>query len=65
MSRDPLDELAESFLAEFREGRDPSITDFAARHPEYAADIRELFPALLMLSEVGAESSAERGKPET
>jgi hypothetical protein len=48
---DPLEQLAESFLARLRAGERPSLEEYAARHPELAADIRELFPALMVMEE--------------
>jgi len=55
--RNPVEELAESFLRRYREGELPSITEFVARHPELAAEIRELFPALLVMEQAGARES--------
>src|SRR6516225_4635675 len=55
--RNPVEELAESFLRRYREGELPSITEFVARHPELASEIRELFPALLVMEQAGARES--------
>jgi WD40 repeat protein/serine/threonine protein kinase len=44
---DRLDRLAEAFLARLRRGERPSISEFEALHPELAAEIRDLFPALV------------------
>jgi serine/threonine-protein kinase len=41
--------LLEEFLARARRGAGPSVEDYAARHPELAGPIRELFPTLLVL----------------
>jgi hypothetical protein len=38
--RDPFEAVAESFLARYRAGEHPSITDYAARYPELADQIR-------------------------
>ena len=51
---DPLEDptfaaLLEEFLARARSGEGPSPEDYAARHPELAGPIRELFPTLLVL----------------
>jgi serine/threonine protein kinase/WD40 repeat protein len=51
---DPLDDplfevLLEEFLARARRGEGPSPEDYAARHPDLAGAIRELFPTLLVL----------------
>lgn len=47
--RDPVELLAEEFLARRRRGESPSISDYAARHPLWAGRIRDLFPTLLLL----------------
>ena len=44
---DPLDVVVESFLARFRRGERPSLTEYAERYPELADQIRDLFPALV------------------
>jgi serine/threonine protein kinase/WD40 repeat protein len=51
--RNPVEELAEEFLARYRRGERPPLTEYADRHPELADDIRDLFPALLLLEHVG------------
>jgi WD40 repeat protein/serine/threonine protein kinase len=45
--RDPFERLAESFLERYRRGERPSLSEYTRAHPELAADIRELFPALV------------------
>ena len=55
--RDPLEELAESFVEGYRRGRRPSVDEYAAQHPELAEEIRDLFPALLMIEEAAVERS--------
>jgi serine/threonine protein kinase/WD40 repeat protein len=52
--REPIEELAESFLARFRAGERPSLTEFTAAHPELADQIRELFPALVEMEQAGS-----------
>jgi hypothetical protein len=49
--RDPIEMLADSFLARFRRGERPSIEEYAAQHPELAEEIRSLLPALVMLEQ--------------
>jgi hypothetical protein len=53
--RDPLEELAEEFLARRRRGELPTVSEYAANHPELAGQIRDLFPALLILDKVDRE----------
>ncbi len=55
LNEDPLGALAEEFVERFRRGERPALTEFTTRHPELAADIRELFPALVMMEEVRPE----------
>jgi serine/threonine-protein kinase len=47
--RNPVERLAEEFLARHRRGEHPPLTEYVDRHPEWAAEIRELFPALVMM----------------
>jgi tetratricopeptide (TPR) repeat protein/serine/threonine protein kinase len=49
---DLLGRLADEFLARYRRGERPALTEYTARHPELAEQIRELFPALEMMEDV-------------
>lgn len=44
-----LGEISERFTEEIRQGKNPSVEDYANRYPEVADEIRELFPALALL----------------
>ncbi len=55
---DRLDELAEEFLARYRQGERPSLSEFIALHPDLADQIRELFPTLAVMEQARVESSA-------
>ena len=44
--RDPVELLADEFIERLRRGEHPSVTEYAARHPELADDIGELFPTI-------------------
>jgi serine/threonine protein kinase len=57
--REPIEELAESFLARFRAGERPSLAEYTAAHPELADQIRKLFPALVEMEQAG--SAIDRG----
>jgi serine/threonine protein kinase/WD40 repeat protein len=49
-SRDvALERLAEEFVARHRQGEHPPLSEYTGRYPELAADIRELFPALVQI----------------
>jgi len=60
--RNPVEELAEDFLERFRQGQRPSLSEYTRKYPDLAGDIRDLFPALVMLEDVrpaGMASAAE------
>ncbi len=46
---DPVGKLAESFLARYRRGERPALTEYTSQYPELAAQILEVFPALIMI----------------
>jgi YD repeat-containing protein len=49
-SRDALlERLAEEFVERHRRGERPALSEYADRHPELAAEIRDLFPALVQI----------------
>ena len=52
--RDPLGPVLESFLARFRKGERPSLTEYIGRYPALADEIRELFPALVEMEQLGS-----------
>jgi hypothetical protein len=58
---DPVEELVEAFLERYRRGERPSLTEYAANHPEYAERIRALFPALAVMEELGSRGGEETG----
>src|SRR5262245_25556541 len=47
--RDPIERLADSFMARFRDGERPSVEEYALKYPELADEIRDLLPALVEL----------------
>src|SRR4051794_9252488 len=47
--RDPVERLAEEFVARHRRGERPLPAEYAERHPQWADRIRALFPALLLM----------------
>jgi serine/threonine protein kinase len=47
--RDPVDVLAEEFADRLRRGEHPSVSDYAAQHPEHADQLRELLPAVAQM----------------
>ena len=54
---DPVDELAEEYLRRRRRGERPTAAEYAARYPEHAGRILDLFPALELIE--GLEPTPE------
>ncbi len=63
----PVDALAESFVARLRRGEHPSITQYVEQHPELEDEIRDLFPTLAMLEQLGPheQERPQRGSEPT
>jgi serine/threonine protein kinase/WD40 repeat protein len=68
--RNPVDRLAEEFAERFRRGERPSLTEYTDRYPELAEQIRELFPALVVMERLkpadatGAAGAAGTATPD-
>src|SRR5262245_23544720 len=59
--RSPVEQLAEEFVARRRRGEQPAMEEYTARYPEWADEIRDLFPALLLVEDLGDGSLAFTG----
>src|SRR6516162_8828707 len=59
--RNPVERLAEEFLDRKRRGEQPTLREYLDRHPELAEEIRDLFPALLMMEDLGEGSGGTTG----
>src|SRR5262245_46216352 len=59
--RNPVEELAEEFVARKRRGEQPTLREYCDRYPHLADEIRELFPALVMVEDLGGSSIAGSG----
>ena len=62
---DPVDDLVEAFLERYRRGERPSLTEYTDKHPELAERIRALFPALLVMEELGSRGGQATGSLRT
>src|SRR5580700_2865889 len=60
-ARNPVEALAEEFLERKRRGEQPTLREYVERYPELADDIRDLFPALLMMEDLGESSGGTTG----
>jgi WD40 repeat protein len=50
--RNPVERLAEEFAARLRRGERPALSEYTAKYPQYAAQIEELFPALVIMEQL-------------
>jgi serine/threonine protein kinase/WD40 repeat protein len=58
---DLLNHLAHEFAERFRRGERPALTEYTDKYPELAADIRELFPAMVVMEQLGQPTGAGAG----
>ncbi len=54
--REEVDLLAEEFLSRYRQGERPTVEEYAGRRPDLAAEIRAVFPTLLLVEDLGKDS---------
>src|SRR5271166_5426969 len=60
-ARNPVELLAEQFLDRKRRGEHPTLREYVERYPKLAGDIRDLFPALLMMENLGESADGTTG----
>jgi serine/threonine protein kinase len=58
---DLLNHLAHEFAKRFRQGERPSLTEYTERYPELEAQIRDLFPALVVMEQFGSIAGPSTG----
>jgi serine/threonine-protein kinase len=63
--RDPFEAVAEDFLSRWRAGEEPSVLEYVERYPELANQIRELFPALVLMEKHRPADKAPADTAET
>src|SRR5262245_12882684 len=51
---DPFGQVADEFVEAFRQGKRPSVEEFARRYPGQADQIREFLPALILMEQAKA-----------
>ena len=61
LKTDAVEQLTEEFLERRRAGEDLSVDAFAAEHPRVAKRIRELFPVLLLMEDLGSDRTEATG----
>src|SRR5205823_2393439 len=66
VSHPTIEQLAEEFLQRYRRGERPALAEYTTRYPELAEDIRDVFPALVLVEEAGPQelgrAAAFRGR---
>jgi eukaryotic-like serine/threonine-protein kinase len=62
-SFDPVERLVDEFLERHRRGERPSLSEYTGKYPELAERIHTLFPAMLVMEELGSQGQA-RNPPE-
>jgi WD40 repeat protein len=55
--------LAEEFLERYRQGQRPSLKEYIDRHPDLAAEIKEVFPAMALMENVALAEESLAGAP--
>src|SRR5215813_10193716 len=51
---DPFGQIADEFVEALRQGKHPSVEEFARRYPAHADEIREMLPALVLMEKAKA-----------
>ncbi len=54
-------QLAEEFIARYRQGQRPSLKEYIDRHPELADEIKEVFPAMALMESVAIADESLSG----
>ena len=57
--RETVEQLAEEFVARYRRGERPPLSEYTERYPEHAEQIRDLFPALVMMEQIAPDSQCD------
>jgi serine/threonine protein kinase len=63
--RNPVEVLADEFVARQRRGERPSLSEYTGRYPQYADEIRDLFPALVMMEQLKPAANDRTGPYQT
>src|SRR5262245_57245114 len=59
--RNPLEQLAEEFVERHRRGERPGLTEYTRQYPDLADEIRELFPALVVMEQLKPAANDHTG----
>ena len=54
-------ELAEEFIERYRKGERPALEEYIDRNPEFAGEIRDVFPAMAMMENIAIRDDSPPG----
>ena len=61
--RNPVEKLAEEFALRYRHGERPALTEYTQKYPQWADEIRDLFPALALMEQLKPIAGEATGAP--
>jgi hypothetical protein len=61
---DPLGQIADEFVEAIRQGRRPTVEEFARRYPAHADDLRDLLPALALMEKAKSADDTPGQQPQ-
>ena len=60
---DRMADVVDALIDRIQQGDRPTVDEYVAEHPEFADEIRELFPAMEMIEELGPDSHTQSQIP--
>jgi hypothetical protein len=57
---DPFEHIVDEFEEAFRQGKRPSVEEFARRYPEHADNMRGVLPALALMEQAKSAEDTPR-----
>src|SRR5262245_2437405 len=57
--RQTVEQLAEDFVERYRRGERPPLSEYTEKYPEHAEQIRDLFPALVLMEQIAPGSASD------
>ena len=61
VDRDPVEFLAAEFVDRLRDGEHPTVEEYAAAHPHWAEQIRDLFPTIAAMEKLKLDKEVSSG----
>ena len=57
--RDPVEQLASEFAQRYRDGDDVTVEEYAVRYPDWADEIRDLFPTIAAMERLNTKRTRD------